>query len=278
MANSITENLNANDTISEMLLMLGQKKNRVCVIVEGVNDQKLYAPLLSDNTTIFQSYSGKKDVVTILKHFPHNKRVIAILDRDYEKKSKFNRLFYCDFSCAEMMIIAQDDCFDRTYSNFYRGTNFANGAELRLYCLRHLEMLSKMRQLNERKGKGIRFKSISMDNIYENDIMIMNSNIVNELKKCNNDESKIREIKKIFTKCSSMIPCVTLKDFLDITNGHDFLDLLFQICSKSCGTNISIKEIEANIRGTFGKTEFKRTFLYSNLNSYQIKKKISIVN
>lgn len=222
MANSIKDILGASDTISEIRLLLGNNKNNVCVVVEGINDLKLFEPLLARNTTLVQSYSGKKDIISIIKYFPRNKRVIGIRDRDYSKRTESKRIFFYDYCCAEMMIISLDECFDRIYSNFYRGTSFVNGTELRLYCLQHLEKFSKMRQFNEQKGKRIRFKGISMANVYDDNLAVMNSKIISELKKRNTNINKIQEINKIIAKCDAMIPCGKLTDYFNITNGHDF--------------------------------------------------------
>ena len=47
MVNSIIENLDEADMVSEIRLMLNHNKEKVCVIVEGPDDLKLFSPLLS---------------------------------------------------------------------------------------------------------------------------------------------------------------------------------------------------------------------------------------
>ena len=160
MVNSVREKLDEADTISEIHLMLGHNKNIVCVVVEGEDDQKLFRPLLSDNVEIFQSYASKIGVDKIVKdHFPRNKRVIGIRDKDYLTKPVNKRIFFCDYCCAEMMIISLNSCFERIYSNFYK-KGILDSDSLRLHCLKRLEKLSKFRQLNEKNGWHIRFDGI----------------------------------------------------------------------------------------------------------------------
>lgn len=271
MANSIRDNLEANDTISEIRLLLGKNKNNVCVIVEGINDLKLFEPLLTDNTTLVQSYSGKKDIINIIKHFPNNRRVIGIRDRDYLKKSESKRMFYCDYSCAEMMIISLDECFHRTYSNFYE-SRLLSFIDLRLYCLEHLEQLSKIRKINELYNWSINFDTVKLSKVFDNDVCLMNEKLEKQICLC-----KINKIsREQLQKCNSLKKCLSITDYLDITNGHDFVEM-FKIMCKRKRNSPSKNEIASNIRGTFGIHEFKKTKLYATLYDYQLKKKLAIV-
>lgn len=272
MANSIRDNLGVHDTISEIRLLLGKNKNNVCVVVEGINDQKLFEPLLADNTTLVQSYSGKKDIINIIKCFPRNKRVIGIRDRDYSKSSESKRVFFCDYSCAEMMIISLDECFRRTYSNFYAKQTLSF-KDLRLYCLEHLEQLSKIRKLNELNNWNINFKTVKLKNIFNDDIIKMNKNLFDQIIRC-----RVNHVtRKQLNKSNSYEKCGSLEDYLDITNGHDFIEM-FKISCDEGGRESSIDEIAANIRGTFGIHEFRQTRLYSALYDYQSKKNLALVN
>lgn len=271
MANSIRGILNANDTISEIKLLLGTKSS-VCIVVEGINDQKLFEPLFTENTTLVQSYSGKNDILTIIRRFPRNKRVIGIRDRDYSNKTQSTRLFYCDYSCAEMMIIALDECFYRTYCNFYEDQSLSF-KDLRLYCLEHLEQLSKIRKMNEQKKWSINFDTVKVPNIYNDNISKMNENILNQICLC-----KINKItRKQLQKCNVLRKCISVTDYLNITNGHDFIEMLRIMCKRK-NHSPGREEIASNIRATFGIHEFRKTNLYSSLVDYQTRKKLVIVN
>lgn len=272
MVNSIREKLSESDTISEIRLLLGVDKARVCLVVEGEDDQKLFAPLFAKNVDIIQSYNSRDGVVNIVhKHFPNNKRVIGIRDKDYERKVKDARVFYCDFCCAEMMIISIDICFERLYSNFYKGS--FNSQDLRLYCLSHLEKLSKYRKLNERNGWKIKFDGIKPGKLFDDIIMQMDDNILMEINKQNpyNQITKTRE-----KSCVVLSRCSSLDDYLHITNGHDFVNLFCAICLKT-SNQTSVKAIEVALRSAFNKEEFKQTQLYNALLLYQNKCNINVM-
>lgn len=273
MVNSIKDKLNESDTISEIRLALGHNKDAVCVVVEGSDDQILFSPILSDNVIIFQSYSSKIGVDDIVKnHFPRNKRVIGIRDKDYLTRPSCTRTFFCDYCCAEMMIISLDSCFERLYCNFYHKSNY-NSKQLRIHCLERLEMLSKYRQLNEQKNWHVKFDGIKPGKYYNVSISSMDSAILNELIKQNPTSPIDHKREKMYKKLPK---CYTLNQYLEITNGHDFVNVFCKVCLSKHNQN-SIKEIESTLRGTFGKEDFKQTLLYSNLHTYQTKKKIKIV-
>ena len=76
--------------------------------------------------------------------------------------------------------------------------------------------------------------------------------------------------------CSKYSKCITIQDYLQITNGHDYINLFCEICKKH-NKGISINSIERAFLTSFGPSEFKQTTLYNNLYKYQIKKHLYII-
>ena len=272
MVNSIRDRLSAEDTVSEIKLLLTQDSKKVCILVEGIDDQKLFRPLVSSNSDVLESYASTKGIEEIVhSHFQGNKRVIGIRDRDYLVASDTEQCFFCDYSCAEMMIVSLDSCFDRVYSNHYHGQ--MDSHEVRLYCLKHLEKLSKLRKLNYTLGWKVNFKGIKPAKYYCKDIDLMNKSIVSGINEmnANNPIDLIRE-----KACNELPPCESAHDYLMITNGHDFLNLFCKVATNKQGQE-SIRGIETTLRGTFGFNEFKNTVLYKSLLEYQKRNGITIV-
>ena len=270
MVNSIKDHMTQEDTISEIRLMLGHNKQRVCVVVEGEDDQKIFGHLLTGNVDLFVSYAPKRGIEEIVtQHFPREKRVIGIRDKDYCQRAISKRVFFCDYCCLEMMIISNDSCFERLYCDYYRGQ--ASAQELRIHCLKHLECLSKIRLFNERNRWNLRLSGINPGGLYKKSETEMEELILSEINTQNlsniMDEERVLEYK-------SLPVCSALKEYLEITNGHDFVHLF----SKVCPSHPSIKAISSTMRGTFGQYEFSHTQLYSNLHTYQEQKGITIVS
>ena len=274
MVNSIKDNLNQADTVSEIVLTLNHNKDNVCIVVEGEDDLSLFQPLLLDNVFLFQSYSGCIGVDNIVQTFFYNSpRVIGIRDRDYSSNPINNHCFFCDYCCAEMMIISIDHCFDRIYSIFFKNKEEMNSVTVRYYCLEHLEKLSKIRKLSFLQNWGICFDGIKPSKHYQKDLAAMNKSIVDELNRMNraNQVDSEREL-----TCDALPKCHNLQDFLLITNGHDFVNLFCKVSTNAHG-QASIKAIEAALRASFGMAEFKATKLYNDLITYQEKNRLSIV-
>ncbi len=273
MANSIKDQLNETDTVSEIKLLLGQDKKTLFVIVEGEDDKSVFTSILSDNVIVLPSYSGKEGVDKIVKdHFPRNKRVIGIRDKDYLGKPVAARSFFCDYCCLEMMIIAIDSCYERLYNHMYKDSEL-DKESLLLFCFDHLEMLSKYRMLNEKKKWCINFSGIKPGKLFDKDITVMNSNILNDINDHNTDNPIGNTREKA---CYSLPKCSCLQDYLYITNGHDFIHLFQKVCNKR-GSKYSVDDINTFLLGTFGENEFKHTLLYKNLLQYQEKAKISVL-
>ena len=273
MVNSIIENLDEADMVSEIRLMLNHNKEKVCVIVEGPDDLKLFSPLLSTKSDVFQSYGSCLGVDKLVgQHFYGNDRVIGIRDRDYEEKPAGEQCFFCDYSCAEMMIISVDSCFERLYCNFCIN-NTMSSDEVRMHCLERLELLSKLRKLNHIYSWNVSFNGIKPSKVYSENISEMNIAIISELNRMNASNPIGKDKVSL---CEKMPICSNLKEYLQITNGHDFSNIFATVASKSNGQTNS-KDVERFMRGTFGPDAFKCTGLYKNLLTYQETKKLSIV-
>lgn len=269
MVNSIRAALDKTDTISEIILTLGINSNVVCVVVEGDDDENVYAPLLSPNVYLFQSYSGKTGVEDVIRHFKYNQRVIGIRDRDYIRRSPLKKLFLTDFCCLEIMIVSVQGCFDRLYSQYYRGKMTIE--ELRFHCLSCLERFSKLRRLNEQINLNIDFKGININRSFDPDYGKMDSNLFCEVKRQNPSVNPSLYMFLLEDK-----HCMNCDDLLYIVNGHDFISIFYSICHQFSGKP-SLAKIEASLFSCFGHAEFRCTDLYNSLLNYQNKHRVKIL-
>ena len=139
--------------------------------------------------------------------------------------------------------------------------------------MERLEKLSKYRQLNEQNDWHVKFDGIKPSRFYNTDITIMEGDILSEINSQNPDNiiDGIRE-----AQCCALRKCTSLSDYLNITNGHDFVNLFYKVCTGNHG-QAGIQSVNISMRASFGKEEFKKTQLYTNLLTYQTSKNISIV-
>lgn len=271
MADSIRKCLDQNDTIEELKLLLSDSKDKVFVVVEGDEDVRLFMSLLREEACLVQSFKGKLGVEEMIKvHFPRKKQIIGIRDKDYQKKPLNNRIFYCDYCCSEMMVVANDECFIRVSNSICKEVSKAK--TLRLMCLQCLELLSEIRYLNERKKWGIKFEGLRLTKLYDPNQSIMDYNIIQNLNKMNPKNllsaKRLALLKRFFPFKHNE------EELLDITNGHDFMNIFH--CIGKVGMKIS--ETGKVFKISFGKNEFKQTKLYKDLLKFQQKMGLLIVD
>mgnify|MGYP005785006087 FL=1 len=266
--NSILDNLTSKDMISTIKLEIGAdvNKEKTFLVVEGKDDKKFLKYLVKDNVVICESYSGKKGIEEILEKFKNNKRIIGIRDRDYEKRKLDNRIFFYDFCNIEMMIINDDDAFEKICCEYYEGEIKYN--ELRKNILQNLLLISILRKRNEDEKKMWNFNGINYD--IDEEGKIVEESLFFHLQRINPSKSKdefvfsLKRIKKY-------------EELLNITNGHDFTKIFIKYCKKENKKNINENNLLEVFRCAFSKEAFKKTSLYKDIKHYQILNKIQFV-
>ena len=271
MANSIITSLDENYTVAEIKLLLASSRTKTIVVVEGDDDVRLFTTLLAEDVSLVQSFHSKLGVESwITSEFAGQNRVIGIRDKDYQIAPLDDRIFYCDYCCSEMMIISNDSCFSRVFSNYCNVPIPA--LDLREKCLRCLELLSKLRFMNETNNWKVKFDGVKPAVLYNNNQTTMNDNIITSLNNMNPEnclsESRIELLKNRFPNSFNQI------ELLEITNGHDFIELMHGLGK----VKESIKALGKGFRTSFGKLEFVNTLLYKHLNNYQVNNNLHIVD
>lgn len=270
--NSILANLDSNDMISNIKLQLGENlsKEKVFLVVEGVDDTKFFKSLTKNNIVICESYSGKKGIEEILLHFKNNKRILGIRDKDYENRALDYRIFFYDFCNIEMMLISDNEVFEKICCEYYNGSK--EYYKLRNDILENLKLLSELRQINEDEKQMLNFNGINFNSILNVDDTINEEKLYKNLANTNNSKN-IDDLKSKIKSSKSK----NYEEMLNTTNGHDFVKLFCIYCKKSNNVNINEKKISELARCAFGKDKFKKTILYNNLKLYQNENNIIIV-
>lgn len=120
----------------------------------------------------------------------------------------------------------------------------------------------------------MRFDGIKPSKHYKFNITEMNMDIVRDLNQMNPSNQIDANREKA---CNAIPKCTSLKEYLSITNGHDFVNLFCKISTNTNG-QISIDSIETTLRGSFSVDDFKNTKLFNDLLTYQVINGITIVN
>ena len=272
--NSIKESLTKEDIIADIRMTLAADFNRVksVVIVEGDDDITFFNGKLSSNVDLYESYSGKKGVEEIVDTFP-DERVVGICDRDYGPVSNNPRIFYYDYCCLEMMLIANNDYLEQnpeTAKAFLAAV--AKGYELRTELLEDLAVLSLYRKLNEQNNWGINFRGLNFSQGFDEiNCKISIPSIVAQIKKINTSNSE--QIRIQLSSIGSEKQLLSSEsDYLLITQGHDFINSLHQICLHSTprkNGSPPAREMYRSLVCSYRIDDLHRTIFYSQISAYQ---------
>ena len=226
----------------------------------------------TNNAHIFQSFSGKNGVIQIVEYFNGHKNIIGICDRDYDDvQPNLSQVFWYDYSCLEMMLVANDDVFEVVASEFYHGDK--EFRELRASILQNLLWLSYLRKFNYQEQLGINFNGFSMKHVLKNGEFSIKQ-AYRELLQINNEITF--KHKKYMIRAKKL--CEQTQDpqfsYLDIIQGHDFIFLFHEICSSTLGNahKASKESIEKALRCAYNSNHaLKHTQLYSEIKEYEAK-------
>ena len=275
--NSITDNIKKEDIIAEIQLLLDSdiEHEKVIVVVEGLDDTKFLNGIGVDKEKVstVQSYAGKIGVTEIMKNYNNEKRVIAIIDRDYSNCKEENGIFYYDYCCLEMMLISSKESFENVYNEFIYPSNM-DSEETKIFILEQLKYISLLRKINENEKLGIELHRIKINNVYDG---IINIEMYKQLLNRRNNgflEINIEIEKRVNAEYSKKLD---IEGLLNITNGHDFCDLFAIIARDHKRKGISKENIQSAIRCSYRKEDFAKTILYKSLKEYEALNNISII-
>lgn len=275
-ANSIRVNIRKEDIISEIRLTLGAdiKKERIILLLEGVDDIKVMAKLVTEKVDVIESFSGKEGVKEIIEnHFTSNSRLIGIVDKDYEIKPISHKLFFYDYCCLEMMIISYIDLFQSIYYEYYDSRKL-DVNELKEILLKNTRHMSIMRKYNYENSLELKFKGLSINNVLE-DNKLNCIKLLEEMKKRKTKDVDFDKIEDMLNKeiCREW----KMDELLEITQGHDFIGIFHCYCKKDSGKEPSKDDIASSLRCSFNNYYFKKTNLHKKLVEYQINNNLKIV-
>ena len=277
VSNSIYSSLSKDDMLAELKLQLSSPNNikKTFVILEGVEDITLFSPLLSKDCSIFESYGGKQALEETINTCFQDKRVIGIRDRDYLLTTSNNRIFFCDYCNAEMMIISNEQGFSNVLLKILREQVDCN--KIRDEILESLLILSAMRKANEENSWGITLKDISIPYILSICNPIVVDNLIEHINRKSKNTITLEKRKVIIDEANKI-----KGDLLNYTNGHDFCAALIDYLKKRASSNPSIHALSKDTIHIFlslgyNIMYFAKTNLYKSLYDYQNQNDLKIV-
>lgn len=276
--NSIRCNLNRDDIKADIRMTLGADYNRekAIIVVEGTDDIKFLNGKLSDNVDVYESFSGKEGVKEIVSNF-FEKRVLGICDKDYSSANPESNIIYYDNSCLEMMMAGNTEVFKAFVDNFYYGNETSENLLIKIFT--NLKWLSVFRKLNSENSWEVRFKGLSIAACVSPDLTISVDVLLQKLTKIN--KGLISDHREYLVSVSNEARReFDFSTYLNITQGHDFLDYFQKLAQESSPIKQSVSKdtLFCGLCCAFRENDFKGTQFYRTLKDYAEANNIKLVS
>jgi hypothetical protein len=243
--------------------------DRVCILVEGQEDYRVYGKLFDATASWLEPTGGKDSLKTILERLTkETKQIIGIQDADFShlenKEPEIEGLFFTDYHDIEMTMFKAEGILKNIFSEYGKiydmkaiwGTVMENAS-----------YIGYIRWYNEQTAYEYIFNGV----LFNYDI----TNPLNEkpgiIEILNNQpENKKQELKS--KSIENFIESHRTDDYYNLCNGHDVIKLLMKILSQG------ERNLYTALRLSYQNHHFAKTKLYRDIVLWQEKFGYSIVN
>lgn len=264
-----------NDKFNEICLLINHPANadKCILLVEGDDDFDLYFKFFNASKVLFYPSKGKGFLDDIFERLKEKDYIyFAIRDADFSRldnESIFDKnYFLTDCHDLEMM------CFNniRSQKSFFENNAVQFDPDLILSVFSKLKVLSYLRWFCLHQDLGLNFNSFSPAGKSTEELKslryLIGSTLLNQNKKLKLEEN----IDKIEASFNDFVSSRNNVDNYEITNGHDFLNLLSEEL-KHLSRSKNIKKYSSNVfekclMTGFSFDLFKETNLYSQIKAW----------
>ena len=262
--NSIAEALTPSSVVAGVLQTLRSplSQDRILVVVEGIDDERLYSKCFDAKNTLLYNLGGCLNVQELLGVCKlYSSRFIVIKDADFdylngEVYTDVN-LFLTDVHDAETMVLQHVDINDLCCEYLRKPVfNFLQDV------FDNLRNLSYMKWYNDINNLRVNFDAVKIANIYNGEADISLSDCIGEVY-----GNKANDIKYHITadELEEFIKDKTNADYFMLSNGHDVCDCICLKLKHLGYGNITNKEVARCLRVLFTIDRFRETRLYCKL-------------
>lgn len=282
MNNSLRECYYNSDTIVSSVKMLLQSpkcSKKILVIVEGIDDKKLFDSLFNEHKAYVYNVGGCGLFGRILEELysAYSSRFIVIKDSDFDVldgiKYEYLNLFHTDGHDQEMMEMT--DRFAKKIN-----LEFCNDSKLDVMEVeKEIENVSYIKWYNERKNLNLRVDRFKpYQGFYNGRDKISISDAIKKLYDLDDNAEKMdiceRDI-EIFIESNKT------DDYSNLTNGHDMCEAISRKMHYLKEKDNGIKPLNAEniphfLRVSYSLEEFKETQLFNELKKWGMREKVEL--
>ena len=270
MSNSLQNSLCVRDVIDQIILSLNSEsgRNLVYVLVEGIDDCKIYAKFFDAKRTNIEYVHGKGSVSTALNELNNiTRQIIGICDADFNhlrnKLSSIRNLFFTDYHDIEMTMLS----FNEVLINALMEYSLQENTQAILQkALEEAKVIGYIRWFNEVDIIKLNFNGLGLGGYGTPHDINAHLNIDDYLNALNKrSKNKTRTLTP--DDISYFVQNNQTDDLFNLCNGHDVTALITLMLDNKSTTQEQFCSV---LRASFNHHYFRETKLYADILSWQI--------
>ncbi|OQY54055.1 MAG: hypothetical protein B6245_21840 [Desulfobacteraceae bacterium 4572_88] len=277
--NTLKSHVSENDVIGSIRQQLRHPSgvNRIWIIVEGADDEKLFKKLIDGPHVKIEfnpNGGGKIPLLrTVAELLKETDRILGIRDADFlylEGKRETNQnIFLTDFHDAEMMIISCDDAYHAVVAEYLSVKG--NPSALREKILKSVRFIGGLRWINDAESLGLNFKNLGFGNFYDGENFILDeNNFLQSVMKRSPGKKRDVSREDVTAKTEDV------SDLPNLCNGHDFQKAFALRVFADSKKGIKDAEIGKAFRVAYRLADFQKTNLYKQLGEWSNRQSCSL--
>lgn len=289
---SISESIEIDDIVNDINLSLDAtgEDEYVVVLVEGISDERFLNKHVKDHVEVTlpalenDLNGGCSKVEKIIEQLKDmrsdDKRVIAIVDRDYKEEKAEEEFFYYDHNSLETFLFSLESVLEGICSEFC--INREDKSIFRLRALKNLKELGIIRKLSNENNWGLNLKNLPISKFYDETICKLDINELINIVKLRN-KAKFEADKTILEKIEENIKSdLDYEQLLRVVQGHDLVAIIKCECDLAykkrykCEKEFNKDSIESTLRSSCTIEDLSNTNLYKSINNYETKYDLKI--
>jgi hypothetical protein len=267
--------LNNSNSTSEIINVIRLKWNspsgtgRVCILVEGQEDYRVYGKLFDAKSSWLEPTGGKDSLETILKRLTkETKQIIGIQDADFShlenKEPEIDSLFFTDCHDIEMTMFKAEGVVKNIFSEY---GNISDMKDAWGIIIENASYIGYIRWYNEWTNFGYSIDGIFFKYDIDN-LSNEKSRIIEMLN--NQSENKKQDLKS--EDIENFIEGHRTDDYYNLCNGHDVIKLLMKTLSQG------ERNLYTALRLSYQDHHFIKTKLHRDIVQWQQQSGFSIVS
>jgi hypothetical protein len=261
-------NINTISGVIKSAFSTKRGRKKVFILVEGIDDRKVYPKFFDATKVKFVSTGGKKKLLAALEKSKQiTKRVIGICDADFNhlenKSPSIENLFFTDYHDIEMTMLSFDDVVINVLTEYELADDMR---EIREKAIEKVNFIGYIRWFNETNMAKLDFYGLGLHNFIKSGdynayldsdkyLLVLNKRSKNKLRDITTDD--ITNFQKEHHT----------DDVFNLCNGHDVTAIIALMIgdAKSQDKNRFCERL----RLSFNSHHFRKTKLYANISEWE---------